>query len=145
MENAQNFNKNSVDFAENSKRVSENILSEFEKIESDIIEFNSKKFDYETNWFGELLNYLRQNKYMSLLVICRKILKLSLIENIVQIEFESGLEKDVLSNQTYLQVLNEFFKTKNLDVKIKNNLSEESDKDKLNKLFGGKLQIKNSK
>ena len=68
-------------------------------------------------------------------------------EKIAEIEVnENGNE--IFSNEIYLKILQEFFKTKNLDVrKFEKNLLkiEKTDVQKLNDLVGGRLEIKRTK
>ena len=89
---------------------------------------------------GELLTFLRTNKYMGLLMICRKINFITIKENIV--EFDCDENEEIFSNENYVEILREFFKERNLDLKQKVKIKVENDEEKLNKLFGGKLIVK---
>ena len=96
---------------------------------------------------GELLSYLRRNKYMSLLMLCRKIVHIKIIDNIAEIKtVEQG--EEIFSNETYKQILEEFFRTKNLGIKQYKKIikkTEKTDAEILSELLGGRLEIKQKK
>lgn len=78
-------------------------------------------------------------------MICRKINHIILNNGVAEIDMQDDLEKEILSNEKYISVLKDFFKSKNLDFKIKEKIVVKNDADELNKLLGGKLIIKHIK
>ena len=91
---------------------------------------------------GELLGYLRQNKEMSLLMLCRQIKTIKVDGNVAEIVSDDDNMKSLVSNEKYHQVIGEFFKGKGLGFKIFEKVQTESAVDVLNKLLGGKLVVK---
>ena len=82
---------------------------------------------------------------MGLLMICRDIIKLTVTEKTVEFEFDKEQEDNLFSNAGYVQILKDFFGTKNLDIKYKQKIIKETEVDKLNQLLGGQLIIKSHK
>lgn len=94
---------------------------------------------------GELLKHLRETKELSCLMLCRKINKLSVQNNVVEVDIDDSYIEELSLNDKYVLLLTEFFKNKNLDFKIKGKIVIQSDVDRLNMLLGGKLIIKHTK
>ena len=67
---------------------------------------------------GELLGYLRQNKEMSLLMLCRQIKTIKVDAGVAEIVSDDDNMKSLVSNEKYHQVVGEFFKGKGLGFKI---------------------------
>ena len=119
-------------------------MSQLSEIKNEVINFESKKEqNYGISLLGELLIYLRKNGYMGLLMICRQITKIVVNDNVVEFQIDNFNNENLFSNANYIQILKDFFATKNLDIKYKEQIIKESDAEKLNKLFGGQLVIKN--
>lgn len=132
---------NQTNFNANDTEIAENLISNIQEVKEDIVEFDSlKSKNHESEILGELLSYLRKNKYMSLLMICRQIEKINIKDYFAEIELNENSE-NLLSNEGYTQILKEFFQTKNLDIKYTKKSIEKSNAEKLNTLLGGRLEI----
>lgn len=94
--------------------------------------------------FGELLNYLRNGKNMSLLAIIRSSKDFVTNGNNVVIYVEDKETFDMLSQEKYNKILAEFFTTvgHTFELKIVEKKDKTKDIEKLKNIFGGKLEIK---
>lgn len=91
---------------------------------------------------GELLAFLRKERLMSLLMLCRQIEKIE-IENKTAII--SSSDDDMMSLQTndrFRTDILRFFESKGLSFKVKEKEVKFSEVDELKRLFGKKLIIK---
>ena len=104
--------------------------------------FSDTKVDEGLVLLGELLKTLRQNKDFTVLMTCRKITKIEFDGKVAVIDYEDDSVKDLVSNEKYYAVMQEFFNKKGLSFRLKEKIQQENDKDKLNKLLGGKLVLK---
>ena len=94
--------------------------------------------------FGELLNYLRSGKNMSLLAMVRSSTDFNVDGKNATLNVEDKETLDMLSQEKYNKILVEFFTAKGLEltIKIVDNKSKSNNIDNLKNIFGGKLEIK---
>ena len=113
-------------------------LVEFDEIKSEL----APKSGIETGFrlLGELLAFLRENKLMQELLICRQIQKIDIIDGVAEFSSSEDLS-ELFSNEVFKTELDNFFKEKNLSFKIKAKEKTISAEEELNKLLGGKLKI----
>ena len=104
--------------------------------------FSDTKVDDGLVLLGELLKTLRENKDFTVLMTCRKITKIEFDGKVAVIDYEDDSVKDLVSNEKYYAVMQEFFNKKGLSFRLKEKIQQENDRDKLNKLLGGKLVLK---
>lgn len=155
--NANNdfFEKNNMqNTATNSKNLGNTILNELNSIKSEIAEkksnflktqendiFSNSKIDDGLIVLSELLKTLRENKDFAVLMTCRKIKSIEVKNGLAVIDYDEDSVKDLVSNEKYYSVMQEFFNSKNLSFKLKEKIERENDREILNKLLGGKLKI----
>ena len=108
-------------------------------VENDI--FADTKVDDGLVLMSELLRTLKQNMDFTVLMTCRKIKSISIEGNVAVIDYDDESVKNLVTNEKYYAVMQEFFKQKGLSFKLKEKSVQEKPKDKLNKLLGGKLQF----
>lgn len=118
------------------------ISQEIGEIKQEIEQSKSIVLNDEIKLLGELLGYLRQNKEMSLLMLCRQIKSIKVKDGVAEIVSDDNNIDSLVSNEKYHQVIGEFFKGKGLGFKIFEKVKTESAEDVLNKLLGGKLVVK---
>lgn len=89
---------------------------------------------------GELLNYLREQKYMSLLMACRQIDKILVDGNLALFYIYDSASISMLENEKYSRIISEYLDNLGLKWKIiggkKNNNIDE-----LNNKLNGRLQV----
>ena len=107
--------------------------------ENDI--FANTKIDDGLVLMSELLRTLKKNMDFTVLMTCRKIKSISIEGNVAVIDYDDESVKNLVTNEKYYAVMQEFFKQKGLSFKLKEKSVQENPKDKLNKLLGGKLQF----
>ena len=118
------------------------ISQEIGDIKQEIEQSKSIVLNDEIKLLGELLGCLRQNKEMSLLMLCRQIKSIKVKDGVAEIVSDDNNIDSLVSNEKYHQVIGEFFKGKGLGFKIFEKVKTESAEDVLNKLLGGKLVVK---
>ena len=89
---------------------------------------------------GELLGYLRINKLMSALMVCRQISKIDVEDKIATI-YADGHEDEFINNEQIALEIKKYFETKGLSYKIYKKEKDRNPIEELNKLLGGKLKI----
>lgn len=129
-ENSSKFNENNKNNDENS---SKNDSSQ------NLTIFDGAKIDDSVLILGELLNHLRKNKLMSLLMICRNIKKIEIDGNVAVLDFGQNQSFDAKAWAD----IEAFFSGKGMSCKIKEQKMILSDIQKLNNLLGGNLKIIN--
>ena len=100
------------------------------------------KTSFEENLLGDLLFYLRTEKLMSTLMVCRQIEKIEVDGGVAMLTAESADITDLVSNEKYKQDLESFFKSKGLGFKIRERNKEVDPIEKLREIFGDKLIVK---
>ena len=88
---------------------------------------------------GELLGYLRTNKLMSILMVCRQIKKIE-IEDRVAIIHPVGSD-EISSNEQISMELKRFFDSKGLSYKMYQEKEKRDPVKELNEMLGGKLKV----
>ena len=101
----------------------------------------TKNFVADENMLGDLLFYLRSQKLMSTLMVCRQIEKIEVADGVALICSEADLSELVLNEKHKLE-LDNFFKSKGLSFKIKEKNREIDPIEILKEFFGDKLIIK---
>ena len=144
----RNFPDNSLEVLKSETSKKTVSVQEIKAVVSDEIqeikkEIQSSKQDEKLKILGDLLRFLRENKSMSLLMLCRQIDKIELEGNTVVIFSQDDEVQSLVSNERYSQELNSFFKQKGLGFRVHENKHEISPVDELNRILGGKLIVKN--
>lgn len=88
---------------------------------------------------GELLGYLRINKLMSILMICRQIVKIEIDSGDAVIY--PGATDEISNNEQVREELKKFFNGKGLGFKMFKEKKERNPIDELNSMLGGKLKV----
>ena len=88
---------------------------------------------------GELLGYLRVNKKMATLMVCRQISKLEIEDKCVVI-YQTG-EDEISNNEQVCIELKQFFDSKGLSYKVYKKEKERDPVQELNEMLDGKLKI----
>ena len=101
----------------------------------------TKNFVADENMLGDLLFYLRSQKLMSTLMVCRQIEKIEVADGVALICSEADLSELVLNEKHKLE-LDNFFKSKGLSFKIREKNREIDPIEILREFFGDKLIIK---
>ena len=96
----------------------------------------------EENLLGDLLFYLRTQKLMSTLMICRQVEKIEVSDGVAFVYSESADLTDLVVNEKHKVELDNFFKSKGLGFKIKEKINEVDPIDVLREYFGEKLIVK---
>ena len=112
--------------------------------EVDVVDFNSQNSAISTQvdeLLGDLLFYLRQNKAMSTLMICRQIERIELKDNIAYLCSEKADIGQLMTTERNRLELEAFFKQKGLGFKIEEKKREISKGDLLKEFFGDKLIV----
>ncbi len=91
---------------------------------------------------GELLGYLRKQKLMSLLMLCRQISKIEINGTMVEIYSDDKEMVSLQINERHLADISKFFSAKGLSFKVVEKQEEKTEVDELKKLLGKKLIIK---
>ena len=117
------------------------ISAEIGAIKQEIEQSSPVVINDEIKLLGELLGYLRINREMSLLMICRQIKSIKIVSGIAEIDSDDNIS-EIMTNEKYHSVMGEFFKQKGLGFRVFEKVQTESAIDVLNKLLGGKLVVK---
>lgn len=88
---------------------------------------------------GELLGYLRTNKLMSVLMICRQIAKIE-IESAEAVIYPSDTD-DISNNEQVREELKKFFNGKGLSFRMYKEKKQRDPIEELNAMLGGKLKV----
>ena len=113
---------------------------DFSNIKSSIAP--SETLDQGFKLLGELLMFLRKNRLMPMLMICRTIQKIEVNNGIAIISSEQDDVNQLISNENYKSEMDKFMKEHDLSFKIKEKEYKVKPVDILNELVGGKLVIK---
>ena len=137
-----------LDVAEIKKEIKEisAILQPAKSVQPEMQIFDEKKSlskpSFEENLLGDLLFYLRTEKLMSTLMVCRQIEKIEVDGGVAMLTAESADITDLVLNEKYKQDLESFFKSKGLGFKIRERNKEVDPIEKLREIFGDKLIVK---
>ncbi|MBR3884951.1 MAG: hypothetical protein IKJ33_00585 [Clostridia bacterium] len=137
-----------LDVAEIKKEIKEisSMLQPAKSVQPEMQIFDEKKSlskpSFEENLLGDLLFYLRTEKLMSTLMVCRQIEKIEVDGGVAMLTAESADITDLVSNEKYKQDLESFFKSKGLGFKIRERNKEVNPIEKLREIFGDKLIVK---
>ena len=94
------------------------------------------------NLLGDLLFYLRSEKIMSTLMLCRQIDAIEIVDGIAILRSEREDLSVLIQNEKHKSSLDLFFKEKGLSFKIKEESKQEDPIDELREFFGDKLIVK---
>lgn len=103
---------------------------------------NQSKLKNDDNLLGDLLFYLRTQKLMSTLMMCRQIEKIEIANDVAMLCSLSADLSELSTNEKHKMELDTFFRSKGLSFKIKENKKEVSPIENLREYFGDKLIIK---
>lgn len=123
--------------------IEENLEQKADVVE--LVEFDTTETaaaNKEDALLGEILKWLRENKLMSTLMICRQIESIKIQDGIAELSFGRGGLDELVLNEKHKVELEKFFKAKGLSYKIKGKTKNISPIQALNELFGDKLIIK---
>ena len=134
--------------SENKQAVETKRFDENKADSANLIDFGEIKSKVQPNesptsgfhLLGELLSYLRENRLMQLLLICRQIQKIEIIGTVAEISADEDLS-ELNENENFKAELVKFFASKNLGYKIKEKVKTVSAEDELRALLGNKLKI----
>lgn len=96
----------------------------------------------DENMLGDLLFYLRSQKLMSTLMMCRQIDKIEVMEKTAYLSSDSADLSDLVSNEKHKIELENFFKSKGLGFKTKEKNKGIDPISTLREFFGEKLIVK---
>ena len=96
----------------------------------------------DENMLGDLLFYLRSQKLMSTLMMCRQIEKIEVTDGTAFLSSDSANLSDLVLNEKHKLELDNFFKSKGLGFKIKEKNKEIDPIETLREFFGEKLIVK---
>lgn len=91
---------------------------------------------------GELLSFLRKERSMSLLMLCRQISKIEIEDKTAIIYSDDDEILMLQTNERYHSEMSKFFESKGLSFKVQENIKETTEVDRLKELLGNKLVIK---
>ena len=97
---------------------------------------------FDENLLGDLLFYLRSEKVMSTLMLCRQIEHIEVEDKIAFLSSESTDLSELFNNEKHKSQLEVFFKSKGLGFKLKEKSKELDPIDSLREFFGEKLIVK---
>ena len=97
---------------------------------------------FDDNLLGDLLFYLRNEKLMSTLMLCRQIEHIGVVDNIAFLESDSADIEQLFFNEKHKAILEIFFKGKGLGFKLKEKIKEVDPINSLREFFGEKLIVK---
>ncbi len=97
---------------------------------------------FDENLLGDLLFYLRTEKMMSTLMLCRQIEHIEVEDKIAYLKADETDLSELVSNEKHKSQLDGFFKGKGLGFKIKEKSKELDPVDLLREFFGEKLIVK---
>ncbi len=97
---------------------------------------------FDDNLLGDLLFYLRTEKLMSTLMLCRQIEHIEISDKTAMLLSESSDLSELTNNEKHKSQLDVFFKGKGLGFKIKEKIKELDPIDSLREFFGEKLIVK---
>lgn len=117
------------------------IATEIAQVKQDLFKSKDESAS-ELKLLGELLGWLRSQKSMSLLMLCRQIQKIEVKSGVAEIFSEDYKISELTSNERFKTELDVFFKQKGLGFKIHEKENTVSASDILNQMLGGKLVIK---
>ncbi|MBQ7467020.1 MAG: DNA polymerase III subunit gamma/tau [Clostridia bacterium] len=145
VENNNQFEKSIGVRAQKSEINTEQINTVAEKVAKvEEVEPQSSQNVSDNRILGELLNFVKDKKEMSLLAILRQTENVSLSGKMVIIEVDDKMTKDLILRDKYKPVLSEFFETRGLtySVIVKEVNEKKGNIDALSSAFDGKLTIK---
>lgn len=96
----------------------------------------------DENLLGDLLFYLRTEKLMSTLMICRQIENIEVAGGVAYLQSDSADITELVESDKHKSQLELFFKSKGLGFRLKREITEVDPIDSLKEFFGEKLIIK---
>lgn len=101
----------------------------------------NKSHDESEELLGELLFFLRQNKIMSTLMLCRQIEKIIITKDIAELVSNKSDISDLVKVEKHKLELDKFFAGKGLGFKVKEMIKNKTSVDVLREFFGDKLIV----
>lgn len=117
----------------------------FEEVQGDENNFVFEKTEENQNpmkLLGELLSFLRKERSMSLLMLCRQIDKIEIDGKTAVIFSNDDDMMSIQTNDRFRSDISRFFESKGLGFKVKEKEVKFSEVDELQRLLGKKLKIK---
>ena len=140
-------NQNIAEFKAEIKKELTSIVETKNAIQSELQIFKNnpgvvKPVNNDENMLGDLLFYLRSQKIMSTLMLCRLIEKIEVADGVAMLFSESNDLSELVTNEKHKTEIDKFFKGKGLGFKIKEKNKEIDPIEKLREYFGDKLIVK---
>ena len=140
----RNFPDNSPALKQKKEEIKKELETAKKVIEQTMLKGNVQETNAgiginENLLLGELLGYLRTNKLMSALMVCRQISQIKIEESQAVIYGDGG--EDLPINETTAAELKKFFETKGLGYKIYKKTKSRNPIDELNEILDGKLKV----
>lgn len=98
--------------------------------------------DQDFKIFSELLKFLRDSKNLKMLMTCRQIKNLKILNNQISIIADDQVLDEVCQNEEFAETLKNFFSKYNLSFKIDRKKGNISNIEILKEWLGDKLIIK---
>lgn len=125
-----------VELQEIKSEIQKPMFEEISKPQNDESEMSPMKI------LGELLGFLRKEKSMALLMLCRQISKIEINGKVVEIFSDDDEMLELQTNERHRAEISKFFESKGLSFKVHENEKIVSEVDELKRLLGKKLVIK---
>ena len=106
------------------------------------ISFKPQKTDDGFKLLISLMKHLRDKQNNKLLMICRQIQKIEIVEDKISLIAEESVLDEIFQNSEFCNELQLFFNTLNLSLKINGQNKEELVVSELKKWLGDKLTVK---
>ena len=94
------------------------VQKQVQEKQSQVVASNNTVVEVNDKTIGELLNYLRSEKLMSLLMACRQIKKITIEKNVAKLYLRDQMAKDMMLAEKQKAILNKYFADKGLDWQI---------------------------
>ena len=101
-----------------------------------------RKKSTDENMLGDLLFYLRSEKVMSTLMVCRQIDTIEVVDGFAILNSEKEDLTELVQNEKHKTQLDLFFKQRGLGFKLKEKIKQDDPVETLREFFGDKLIVK---
>lgn len=118
-----------------------NDLSKTSGVTQEIRFDESQNKDSGENVLGDLLGFLRTNRLMSTLMICRQIERIGIQNGVANLFSETADLSELVQNDKHKSELDKFFKSKGLSFKLLEKKKDKNPIDELREFFGDKLIV----
>lgn len=126
--------------SQNDAKSSQVLISFEETEDKEKVVFDKKEVDSGFELLGSLLAFLRKEKYMRSLMVCRQIKEITISNNVAIIDYYDDSVNEINSDEKLKSEIGEFFAKQGLGFKLKEKNIGKDDVQILNELLGGKLK-----